>query len=309
MAAKYKSVPGLNCGEVTLWNLLNDHDDTSQLAKHMITSDECSEICELVGQIIREPSSKLIDLLTQRFIRLRAPIELDELTVSSLPMILLRLLSNPEDFGLFRSAMMCASMCPICLPEITDQLLSLGYAQSLASLLPVCDPSTLPIFQAIDNLIRFHSPFRPVFFHTFPVTILYESASRGISSPTNVNIARCWSSIVECLEISPEIAEYAMKIFSLILIQRYADGQSRNDAQIWSLYGILTILRSDELTIALRNDLAADHFLPTITQQFLIGNSLSREKVYAGLIVAQLWAFGLSGLETNIQGMLDMLKI
>jgi hypothetical protein len=104
----------------------------------------------------------------------------------------------------------------------------------------------------------------------------------------NVEVASCFDAIVEFVQLSETVADYCMKVFSLILVQRLTRGVSGNEAPIFALHGILGLLRSLSLTLAFRGELATSHNVSLLVNQCLVGSSLSKEAVYATIICAQL---------------------
>jgi hypothetical protein len=219
---------------------------------------------------------------------------------------LIHLAQTSPDESVIGASLKCLSLWPYALSAMSGELVSSGYPDLLLHFL--CGPSRaydLHLLCGLKNLIQYYPPFRDIFPLKFPIEIVFETFTT-VSSLLCIEAAGCFDQIVLRTEICEKTAEYCMKAFSLVLMQRFQ--RAANFDYSIALHGILTLLRSTQLDHSFRARLAVDHLVAFLTRQFLIGQSVSPEKVYAAMITAQLCTMEVPDIGVAHRAILEILK-
>jgi hypothetical protein len=276
------------------------------------SSDEtgiCPEHTQaLLRSILVEPDFLTLNSLYDLLLEKCPEFMISDIVEWQIAPFLIRFARFTSDESICMASLKCLSVWPRALPAITADLLAAGYCDLLLELL--CAPSRAYdsyLLCGIKNLIQYYPPFRQLFPLKFQIAVLFEVCSKltALTPVLGVELAACFDQIVAFTELSEETAEYAMKAFCLILVQRFAN--PANFAYAFALHGVLAILRSFQLSFSFRGKLTDDHLIGFLVQPFLIGKSASTEKVLATMITGQLCSMEIPDVRVAYNAIMEIL--
>jgi hypothetical protein len=239
------------------------------------------------------------------FLQRKIPLELSLVAEFDIAGLLISIAHECDDHLLICSALNCLSIWPFALSDMTVLILNQGYTQLLNNLLNSTERSyDVYILKGITNLVTFHPEFRPVFYHNFQPGVIFQ-ACLPYTPSLDLEIASCFRAIVEFLPINSEVAEFAAKAFGLILFHRLIS-PCKSEAHLHTLYGILIVLRSREVSSEFLQEIAISCQIPVMITQFFHFQSNSKEVVYATLITAQMSVLRVPNIDLCFEKMLDI---
>jgi hypothetical protein len=270
-----------------------------------ISDDELDDILTIFSDPDSFQRPDLLGNLTH-FLQKKKPLSLPPLLDLGLPSILIDIAGNSPDPILTQSALSCLSIWPYALSDMTDLLLQSGYCDLILHFLSLRDRSfDRFILRGLRNLILYCPPFRPSFLIHLPIASIFVACD-SIDPVTALDLATLFDAIVRYLPISEPIVDYSLRVFSLIFIQKMlltAD----SDAQLYALSGVMHILQSSGLPSILIKNLVQQYQIAVFVHQFLLFPVVTKELVYASLIVAHLLVLGVEEAADSIDAMLEVL--